>query len=333
MAHSKVIMEKKTKKIHKKKTLKVIFMGSSEFSVVIFQGLLKKGYEPVLVVCPPDKPTGRKNIITPPPLKASARRHGILVSQPFRVKEIKEEIARIRPDLIIVAAYGYYIPKEIFEIPKHGTLNVHPSLLPKFRGPSPIQTAIMEGELNAGATIIKIDQEIDHGPIIAKRAVAMPKKVYSKDLEQKLAELGADLLVEILPKWVNKKIKETPQDDTAASFTNIIKKEDGKIDWKNSTAQRIERKVRALHPWPSSYTYWQKPGKEKQMIKIIEAEPIMSAQGKIAGKVRSQKEDKIVVQCKDSSLVVKKLQLEGRIPMTDKEFVLGYEGFIGTVLK
>jgi len=314
------------------KDIKIIFMGTPEFGVVVLQKLLQKGYEPILVVTAPDSPLGRKSILTPSPVKTLARMHGLTIKQPFRVIELKDEIKKINPDLIIIAAYGYFIPKEIHEIPKFGALNVHPSLLPKFRGPSPIQTAIMEGELVTGATIIKIDNEIDHGPIITKKAIEMPPKIYYKDLEEKLAELGAELLVETLPKWLTKELIPQPQDDTLTSFTKIIKKEDGKIDWANSTAQEIERKIRALQPWPSTYTYWEREN-DKKTLKILEGEPTSLTEGKTPGFVYSTEENKIIVLCKSGSLIVKKLQIEGRNPTTDKEFVLGYEGLIGGILK
>lgn len=311
---------------------KIIFMGTPEFGVIILQKLLQKGYDPLLVVTAPDKPLGRKNILTSPPVKTLARMHGISVAQPFRAIEIKEEIKKISPDLIIIAAYGYFLPKEIYDIPEFGSLNVHPSLLPKFRGPSPIQTSIIEGELTTGATIIKIDNEIDHGPIIAKKAIEMPDKIYYKDLEMKLAELGADLLIDTIPKWLAKKIEVQPQDDALASFTKIIEKEDGKIEWSKLTSSEIERRIRALQPWPSTYTYWEREG-DKKTIKIIEAEPSGLAESRTPGLVYSSEKNKIIVQCREGSLVVKKLQIEGRNPTTDKEFVLGYEGFTGSILK
>jgi len=311
---------------------KIVFMGTPEFAETILQTLVQKGYEPVLVVTAPDQEVGRKKIITAPPVKNFARRHGISILQPFRVREIKEQIKGLEPDIIIVAAYGYFLPKEIYEIPRFGTINIHPSLLPKFRGPSPIQTSILEGELTTGVTIIKIDEEIDHGPIIARKAIEMPKKIYYKDLEAKLAELGSELLIDILPKWLNGKIEEIPQDDTMASFTKIIDKEDGRINWAESTAHEIERKIRAFHPWPSTYAYWENDN-ERRMVKILEAEPIDSVETSTVGKVYSTRENKIVVQCKGDSLVVKRLQVEGKNPLTEKEFVLGYEGFIGSVLK
>lgn len=311
---------------------KIIFVGTPDFAVTILQKLFKKGLEPILVITAPDKPVGRKNIITAPPVKNLAKRHGIPVEQPFRIIEIKNKIKNLTPDLMIVAAYGYIIPKEVFQIPKYGTINIHPSLLPKFRGPSPIQTAIMEGELNCGVTIIQIDEEIDHGPIIAKKAIEMPQRIYYKDLEMKLAELGADLLVKTIPKWVNKKIKEEPQDDLIASFTKIIKKEDGKINWTELKASEVEKKIRALQPWPSTFTYWEKE-KERILVKILKGEPTKLEETETPGKVYSSKTDKIVIRCKSGSLIVRRLQLEGKDPMTDKEFVLGHEGFVGTILK
>lgn len=307
-------------------------MGTPDFGVVALKRLLEKNYEPVLVVTAPDKPVGRKKIISPSPVKTFALKRGLTILQPFRLIEIKDEIKKINPDLIVVAAYGHILPKEIFDMPKHKTLNIHPSLLPKYRGPSPIQSTIMAGEIKTGVTIIKIDNEIDHGPILAQKVIPISPKVVYKDLEEKLAKEGADLLVKIIPKWFKGKVKPKDQDDLFASFTKIIEKKDGKIDWNNSTATQIERNIRALQPWPSSYTYWNQEKKGKKLIKILEAETAdLSSEG-TPGKVFSNKKSKMVVQCQEGSLVIKKLQMEGKNLMTDKEFILGHERFIGTIL-
>jgi len=311
---------------------KIIFMGTPQFGVVTLKRLLEKNYEPVLIVTAPDKPVGRKKIVTPSPVKTFAKRRGLAILQPFRLTEIKEEIKKIKPDLIIVAAYGYILPKEIFEMPKYGTLNIHPSLLPKYRGPSPIQATIMAGDRKSGVTIIKIDDVIDHGSILAQETIDVSPKVIYKDLEKKLAELGANLLTDILPKWLKGEIKPKDQNDLFASFTKIIEKADGKVNWTNSSAKQVERSVRALQPWPSTYTYWKQKGKGKKLIKILEAKPTDSSRETTPGKVYCTEKDKIIIQCGEGSLIVKKLQLEGKNLMTDKEFILGHEGFIGSVL-
>jgi methionyl-tRNA formyltransferase len=312
---------------------KIIFMGTPEFGVVILKKLLEKNYEPALVVTSPDKPIGRKKFLSASPVKTFSLKRGLKIAQPYHLSEIKADIEKIDPDVIIVAAYGYILPKEIFQMPKYGTINVHPSLLPKYRGPSPIQSVIIAGERKTGATIIKIDEEIDHGPILAQKEMELSQNISYKDLHDSLANLGADLLVETLPKWLAGKIKPKEQNDIFASFTKIIEKEDGKIDWANETADKVERKVRAFQPWPSTFTYWTQEGKNKIIIKILKAEIKNLTSEGTPGKVSSDKEDKIIVQCKEGSLVIKRLQPEGKIEMTDKEFVLGHEGFNGTILK
>lgn len=307
-------------------------MGTPDFGAIVLKKLLQKSYQPILAVTAPDKPVGRKKIIIPPPVKIIAENSGIPVVQPFKLSEIKDKIKELGPDLIIVAAYGYYVPKEIFEIPSCKTINVHPSLLPEYRGPSPIQTVILEGRNITGATIIKIDEEIDHGPIIAQKKFSVPEKICYKDLENQLADLGANLLIKILPDWLDKKIKPKPQDDLTASFTKIIKKEDGKINWQELNCVEIERKIRAFQPWPSTYTFWEKNG-QKNMLKILEAEAIESIEEESPGKVFSTEKDKIIVQCQSGALAIKKLQLEGKNIMTSVEFILGNKKFIGSILK
>jgi len=217
---------------------KIVFLGTPEFGAIILEGLVKNNYKPILVITPPDKPTGRKQILTPPPVKTTARKYNILVAQPEKVRDYQPEIENLKPDLIIAAAYGQILPKEILEIPRYGCLNIHPSLLPKYKGPSPMQTAILNGDKETGITIFLMDEKIDHGKIVSNLRFSISnKRITSQKLSQKLAELGVKLLIETIPKWIGGEIKTRAQNDSKATYTKPLKKEDGRIDWKKSSAE------------------------------------------------------------------------------------------------
>lgn len=280
------------------KNLKMIFVGTSEFGAIILEKMIKAGYRPILVITMPDKPVGRKQIITPPLVKLIAQKYDLPIEQPEKIKDLKPKIENLNPDLIIVADYGQIIPKEILDLPKYGCLNIHPSLLPKYRGPSPIQATILNGDKETGVTIIKMTEKIDAGPIIAQSKFKNQiSKMNFLQLRNKLAELGAELLIKTIPFWINGQIKPKKQLEKKATFTKILKKEDGLINWQKS-AEEIERQIRALNPWPGTYTFYQ--GKR---LKILEAEAI------------------------NHQLVIKKVQLEGKKPVAFKDFLHGHPDF------
>ncbi len=316
--------------------LKIIFLGTPKFGATILKGLIENNYKPVLVITAPDKPVGRKQVLTPPPVKTIAEKHKISVEQPPKIRNWKaalqevrpkasREIGNLKPDLGIVAAYGQIIPQNILTIPKYGFLNVHPSLLPKYRGASPIQAAILNGDEKTGLTIILMDEKMDHGKIVSSsQFLISDKKITCPELSQKLAELGANLLKETIPKWVKGEIKPKAQNEKNATYTKIIKKEDGKIDW-SKPAEEIERQIRAFTPWPGSFTFWQKParnasgiavasGNDKTFrVKILEADVLKN-------KIPS----KICFKCGKDYLMIKKLQPEGKKPVTAEDFLRGY---------
>src|SRR4030042_1933140 len=280
--------------------IRIIFIGTPEFGAIILEELVKNNYQPVLVITHPDKPVGRKQVLTPPPVKLAAQKYKIPIEQPERIKNYESGIRNLKPDLVICAAYGQIISGEILKIPRYGCLNVHPSLLPKYRGPSPIQTTILNGDEKTGVTIMLMDEKMDHGPILAKRELEIPNpKITYQELHDKVAEIGAKLLIKTIPDWINGKIKPQAQDEKKAAYTKIIKKEDGNIDWKKP-AQEIERQIRAFNSWPGAFTFIQKKGK-KIRIKICQAE-----------------------LSKDNKLIIKKLQPEGKKPMSFEEFKKGY---------
>jgi len=212
--------------------MKIIFMGTPEFGAIILEGLIKANYKLVLVITAPDKPVGRKQILTPSPVKVVAQKYKIPILQPEKIQEAIAEIRATSPGLVIVAAYGQILPKEILDIPKYGCLNFHPSLLPKYRGPSPIQYAILNGEKKTGVTIMLMNEKMDHGPILAQSALIVEEDETGQSLHNKLANLGARLLMETIPKWQKGMIKPQPQDEKKVTFTKILSREDGKINWK-----------------------------------------------------------------------------------------------------
>ncbi|MBU6431240.1 MAG: methionyl-tRNA formyltransferase [Patescibacteria group bacterium] len=254
--------------------LNFVFFGTSEMSVKVLDILIKNGYTPDLVITTPDKPKGRKMILTPSPIKVFALEHNLKISQPDSLSSYK--LSADSYQLFIVASYGKIIPKLFLEIPKLGTLNVHPSLLPKFRGPSPIQSFILSGEEKTGVTIMLMDEQVDHGTIIAQQNLGVelpselgsstPKRLNSKQLEEKLAELGGQMLVDVIPKWINGEIKPIEQDHSQATFTKKITKEDGLVDLEKDSPEIIYRKFLAFQPWPGIYYFTEKNDRKTRVI-------------------------------------------------------------------
>jgi len=325
---------------------KIIFIGTPKFGAIILEGLCKSEYKPysgrrpsgpfrpILVITAPDKPVGREQILTPPPVKLLAQKYEIPVAQPEKILNLKPEILNFKPNLIVVAAYGQILPKEILEIPKYSCLNIHPSLLPRWRGASPIQYAILNGDKETGVTIILMNEKMDEGDILSNEKLKIGnKKIIYTDLENKLANLGVKLLIETIPKWLNDKIKPKSQDSSKATYTKILTKEDGKIDWQKS-AEEIERKVRAFNVWPGTFTFWQKDDKLLR-IKILKARVYKFPQEFVylIGRTLVVPQNEIAVQCRRDYLVIEELQLEGKKEMKPEEFLRGHQDFIGTILK
>ena len=319
---------------------KIIFIGTPEFGAIVLEKLCENKYKPILVITSPDKPVGRKQIITPPPVKVMAEKYKIFVAQPKKISNLKScigtvgQISNLKLDLIISAAYSQIIPKEILEIPKYGCLNVHPSLLPRWRGPSPIQHTILSGEKKTGVTIILMDEKMDHGQILTQKSIQIKEKETAKTLHDKLANLGADLILETILKWQKGLIKAKPQDDTEATFSKILVKEDGRVNWKKP-AEILEREIRAFDIWPGSFTFWQK-GSQLLRIKILKARVFNKTKYSLTypiGKTVVVPQNEIGVQCGKDFLVLEKLQLEGKKEISSEDFIRGYPGFIGTILK
>ncbi len=309
------------------KQLKVIFMGTPDFSVPSLLSLINNS-NVIAVVTQPDKKVGRKQAITPAPIKKVALEHKIEVLQPEKIKgnaNFEKQIKDLQPDLIVVVAYGFILPQEILDIPKYGVINVHASLLPKYRGASPIQSAILNGDQETGVSLMLIDDQMDHGPVLTQESLKINDNDTFESLHDKLAQLGADLLAETLPKYIKGSIKPVTQNEKDATYCQLIKKEDGKIDWTKS-AEEIERQVRAFNPWPGVFTFW----KGKQ-LKVIKSKVIKSKEHNV-GEIFKDNE-MLAVACGKDTLEILELQIEGKKQMSAKEFLNGYSEIIGAILK
>ena len=228
-------------------------MGTPEFAVPILARLIQSDYKPAAVFCAPDKPVGRKQILTPPLTKVLAQENNIPAYQPANSHELADIMKSLSYDIVITAAYGLIFPKEVLDAPQYGCLNVHPSLLPKYRGASPIQSAILAGDQSTGVTLMEMDQQMDHGPIIAQEFVEISAVETTGSLILKTALTGAQLLIDNLPKYLDGSLSPTDQDHQQATFCQMIKKIDGQIDW-TKPAIEIDRQVRALNIWPKAST-------------------------------------------------------------------------------
>lgn len=307
---------------------KIIFWGTPFFSAAILEGLIKADFCPILVVTAPDSIKGRGLIKSPSEAKKTAKKWGLEVAEPEKLRQNSAFLSQLKelgPDLYIVASYGKIIPREYLEIPSKGALNVHPSLLPQWRGPSPIQATILAGQKETGVTIILMDEEMDHGDIIAQEKINItnPKITY-KQLEAQLIDLSIHLLIKTLPQWLDNKIKPIPQNHNEATYCKMIKKEDGLIDF-NEPAEIIERKIRAFQIWPNVYFI-----RKDKNYKILEADFF---QNEDVLKDRKIGEffcwDKnLVVKCKEDGLLIKKIQPENKKIMDGYAFWCGYQKYL-----
>lgn len=307
-------------------------MGTPEFAVPSLEALFADtSYDVIAVYTQPDREAGRGRHLASSPVKELALSRGIEVVQPVSLKDksVVEHIENLKPDLLVVAAYGRIITPEILCIPEFGCINIHPSLLPHYRGSSPIVEPILQGDQVTGVTIMLLDRGMDTGPILAQKEVPVSDEDTAGSLTEKLAEIGAGLLMETLPRWITGKIEPQPQDESKASYTRIINKEDGEIDW-HLPAIDLWRHVRAFNPWPGSYTRWQ--GK---LLRIIEAIPVAAKDTVEEGRVIALKQERksdIAVGTGDGYLCLIKVQMEGKRVMPADEFVRGQRDFIGSQL-
>jgi methionyl-tRNA formyltransferase len=310
---------------------KIIFLGTPEFGAIILEEMINSDYCPSLVFTMPDEPVGRKQILTPPPVKIIAQKYGIPFLQTKKVQEFKGEIEKLDPDLIVSAAFGQIFPQDILDMPKFKSLNVHPSSLPKYRGSSPIQAAILNGDKETGVSIILMDQLLDHGPIVAMSRPIEIDKYDFKYLTKKLALVGADTLIQAIPLWLEGKIEPEKQDDSKAIFADKIEKQNGRIDWKKPS-EEIERQIRAFCLWPTSFTFWKKSGKLIQ-VKILKAKVSDSSDNDYPpGQTIMISQKEIGIKCGKGILIVERLQAEGGKELSSEEFLRGHKEFINQIL-
>jgi len=309
--------------------MQLVFMGTPDFAVPALKRLVAEGHTVSAVYTQPDKPQGRGRGVSPPPVKTAALSLGLPVYQPPSLKSEVEKITQLKPDAIVVAAFAQLLPKSILDIPRHGCLNVHPSLLPHHRGASPIAGAILAGDEFTGVTIMLMDPGFDTGPILAQERMPVAPQDTTGSLTTKLSEVGAKLLVSTLTDWVEGKLSPRQQSAEGANYTPKITKKDGEIDW-HLSATDIWRRVRAFQPWPGCHTWW-----HGKMLRIIEASPLVGAQTGQVGQVVSEKKPggvSIGVQTGDGVLELLKVQPEGKRPMAAEEFSRGQRDFVGALL-
>lgn len=313
--------------------IRVIFMGTPEFAATLLEGLIEKQYHIVSVVTKPDRLAGRTREAAMSPVKETALKNNLPVEQPEKLnEETIEKISALKPDLIIVAAYGKILPPELLKIPGFGCINVHASLLPKWRGASPIQNALLAGETETGITIMLMDKGMDTGDILAQKHVSIDPRDTKDSLLAKLTEVGKDLLLETVPLWVKRTLLPTPQDDTQATLCQLIEREDGRIMWTDD-AESIYNRYRALSPWPGIFTFWRKDdGAIRLKLHRISYQKQSPQTAYTIGQVFELGE-KIGIQTGSGVIFLEKVQIEGKTQMDISEFVRGNQDIIGTLLQ
>lgn len=310
---------------------KVVFMGTPDFSVPVLKRLINDRYEVIAVVTQPDRPVGRKKTLTPPPVKVEAEKHQIPVLQPEKIRNSTElqNIIEMKPDLIVTAAFGQILPKELLDAPKYGCINVHASLLPELRGGAPVHYAIIQGKKKTGITIMYMVEKLDAGDIISQVEVPISDSDNVGTLFNKLSEAGAELLSETIPKLINGEIKPIPQNNELATFASNIKREQEKIDWTKS-GEEIYNHIRGLNPWPVAYTTL-----DGNVIKVWESEKIPLTEQKAPGMIVQRMKDGFIVATGNTTgIKIKELQPSGKKKMTAAQFLngAGSQLSIGTIL-
>ena len=311
-----------------KKEPKLVFMGTPEVSAKILEGLFNDGYNIIGVISESDKPVGRKQELFPTPVKRFAQDKGLKVFQPKDKEELKAISYKLKADLVVVAAYGKILPKEVLDVPKHGCINFHASLLPALRGASPVQTAILQGLNVTGVTIMIMDDKMDTGPTLSQVEVKIDKNETTTTLLEKMLNAGLPLLLKTIPGYIDGTVKPTNQKNDKATYCQMIKKEDGKIDF-SKPAEEEERKLRAYNIWPGVYCFWG----EKRLkfmggsTSLVEAEPPQSN-----GEVFLDDKNNLCIKFAEGCWIVNTLQLEGEKAISAKDFLNGHKDIVGSVL-
>lgn len=312
-------------------TLSIVFMGSPAFAVPSLEGLIEAGHEIALVLAQPDRPAGRGRQPTSPPVAAFARERGLPLFQPPSLKP-PEAFARVReaaPDVIVVAAYGLILRREVLDLPPLGCLNVHASLLPRHRGAAPISAAILAGDEETGVCLMRMEVGLDTGPVLARLSTPISPTDDTPSLTDRLAQLGREVLAEALPRWAAGEIVPEPQEDSLATYAPKIVREDARLDWSLS-AEELWRRVRAYRGWPDAFTTWQ--GKQ---LKVLAAHPQPAGDEAPPGRVvlvGDGGSQRPAVVTGDGLLRLDTIALEGKRPADGADFVRGYRAFLGADL-
>lgn len=309
--------------------MKIVFMGTPDFAVPSLKMLLDKGYDVPLVITQPDKPRGRGKKISFTPIKEYAIKKNINVIQPERIKkntELIEKLNDINPDLIVVTAYGKILPEEMLKLPKYGCINVHASLLPKYRGAAPINWVLINGENETGISTIIMEKGLDTGDILMQCSIPISDDDNAITLHDKLSELGGKVLIKTINKLLDNTINPQKQNDENATYAPIIEKSLGLIDWRMS-AKDIRNRVRGLIPWPGTYTFY-----EEDLIKIWDAIAIDNVDDAEPGEVLESKND-LIIKCGSGALKVLEIQSGGTRKMRIEDYLRGHNIIKGVVLK
>ncbi|MBI3290889.1 methionyl-tRNA formyltransferase [Candidatus Falkowbacteria bacterium] len=307
----------------------IIFLGTPELAVPALKALVENNLKPFLVITQPDKPAGRSKRPVPGPVKEFAIKNGIKVVQPADKEELKNIFEKNSCDAAILVAYGMIIPEEVLAMPKHGFLNLHPSLLPKYRGSAPVQAAVLNGDDKTGVSIIKLTKEMDAGPIAAQKTLDISADDNAKILSDKLFKIGAELLIEILPDYLSGKIELKLQDQSKAIFTKLLKREDGHINW-SKKALEIKRQFRAFYPWPGLFS--QLDGKRLKITNLSVLEGDFGVDLS-PGELFLGPKKELAVKAGSGAVILESLQPEGKKEMSGQDFLRGQKDLIGKVLE
>ncbi len=312
--------------------MKIVFMGTPDFAAGALKAIIEAGHKVTLVVTQPDRAKGRSDKLIPSPVKEVALEHNIPVFQPLKIKT-PEAVAVLRKydaDIFVVAAFGQIISQEILDMPRYGCVNIHASLLPKYRGASPIQRVILDGEKKTGVTIMQMDAGIDTGDMLYKVETEISDEDTFETLHDRLTGIGAEAIVEALPLIESGELVPEKQDDSQSCYAKLIKKEMGKIDF-NKSAAEVSRLVRGMNPWPSAYTFLS--GKQMKVWRVSVLPQTDENNGKaVPGEIVDLTKDGITVKCGEGSVKILELQLEGKKRMAAKDFLLGAKPEVGSIL-
>lgn len=303
---------------------RIVFMGTASFSLAVLKMLIEEGYNIVGVVTQPDRYVGRKKVLTMPDVKVEALKYDIPVIQPARIKEDYQEVADLKPDLIITAAYGQIVPQAVLDIPRLGCINVHASLLPLYRGGAPVHQAIIDGQEKTGVTIMYMVKKMDAGDMIAQKETPILEEDTVGILYDRLSDLGAKLLKETLPDILKRTNQRIPQDENLVTYAPTLSREDERLDW-NMSARQVYNKVRGTNPWPGSYTTYQGKTVKIWAGQVHQCENAMKHHAhQDNGTIVKIFKDAIGVKVNDGVYLITELQLEGKKRMSVKDYLNGH---------